>query len=79
MHRFELGTCARLVYGASGVVRSDFEFKTAEWPMLNALATLDRWQRSIEALENYTLSGPTSIICPRCQKPLQESNPYPAP
>ena len=23
MHRFKLGTCVRLVYGASGIVRSD--------------------------------------------------------
>ena len=47
MHRFELGTCARLVYGASGIVRSDIlvasspaQHLTQTW---QALAADNRW------------------------------------
>jgi RecB family exonuclease len=53
MHRFELGTCARLVYGASGIVRSDI--LVASSPAQHLTRPGKPWQQTIAGWMNYFL------------------------
>jgi hypothetical protein len=79
MHRFELGTCTRLVYGASGVVRSDIlvasspaQHITQTW---QATAADHRWMDELfplaqEAMRRgYYMPHRNSTGCSRHQCP----------